>query len=180
MDRTTAIVSVAAGAAAVASAITLALFFVAGGPLGTVNDILNGVLAVLSGYLAWRLSGPSLGTYVALLGEVIAIIGSVLVITNSTGFFFAGLVSTVGFALIGVWLVTYCWSLAPTTLRLLGLIAGALLVIGLAVVPGIAVRLDDMNKAPAWIWIGFVSWLGIYAAYPAWAIWSGLSHIARA
>ena len=59
MDRATAIVSVAALATAVSSAITLALFFVAGGPLGTVNDTLNGVLAVLSGYLAWRLSGHS-------------------------------------------------------------------------------------------------------------------------
>ena len=176
MDRTTAIVSVAAGAPAVASAITLALFFVAGGPLGTVNDILNGVLAVLSGYLAWRLSGHSLFTYLALLGEVIAIVGSVLVITDRTGFFFAGLVSTVGFALIGVWLVSYCWSLAPSTLRLVGLTAAVLLVIGLAVLPGIAMRLDDMNKAPAWIWIGFVSWLGIYVAFPIWSIWSGLAN----
>jgi hypothetical protein len=180
MDRATAIVSVAAGATAVASAIVLALFFVAGGPLGTINDVLNGVLAVLSGYLAWRLSGHSPITYVALLGEVIAIIGSVLVITNSTGFFFAGLVTTVGFALIGVWLVAYCWPLPPTTLRVVGLTAGVLLVLGLAVTPGIAMRLDDMNKAPAWIWIGFVSWLGIYVAFPIWSIWSGLSRIASA
>ena len=114
MDRATAMVAVAAGATAVVSAIALALFFVAGGPFGTINDVLNGVLAVLSGYLAWRLGGHSLLTYVALLGEVIAIIGSILVVTNTTGFFFAGLVSTLGFALIGVWLVAYCWPLAST------------------------------------------------------------------
>ena len=97
-------------------------------------------------------------------------------ITKVTGFFYAGLVSTLGFALIGVWLLAYSLSVSgSSTLRWLGILAGALLVTGVLVVPGIVLRLDDMNKAPAWIWTGFVSWLGIYAAYPAWAIWSGLS-----
>jgi hypothetical protein len=154
----------------------LAIFFIAGGPFGTINDVLNAVLAVLSGYLAWRLSGHALLAYVALLGEVIAVIGSVLVISRITGFFFAGMVSSLGFALIGAWLLTYCWSSStPSSLRWLGVVAGALMVTGLLAIPGIVLRLDDMNQAPAWIWAGFVSWLGIYVAYPAWAIWSGLA-----
>jgi hypothetical protein len=169
-------VLVAVGVCAVASAVALAIFFMAGGPFGTINDVLNAVLAVLSGYLAWRLSGHALLAYVALLGEVIAVIGSVLVISRITGFFFAGMVSSLGFALIGFWLLAYCWSSStPSSLRWLGVVAGALMVTGLLAIPGIVLRLDDMNQAPAWIWAGFVSWLGIYVAYPAWAIWSGLA-----
>ena len=45
--------------------------------------------------------------------------------------------------------------------------------------PGIALRLDDMATAPAWVWIGFLSWLGMYVAYPAWAIWMGLVETRR-
>jgi hypothetical protein len=45
---------------------------------------------------------------------------------------------------------------------------------GVATAPGILLRLDDMATAPGWIWIGFVSWLGIYVAYPIWAIWTGV------
>jgi len=170
----------AVGAVAIASAISLALFFVVQGPFGTINDILNGVLAILSGYLAWTLSGRTLFVYVALLGQVIAIIGSLLVIFNVTGFFFAGLVSSLGFALIGVWMLWYCWTmLAPSPLRWLGVAAGVLMVTGVLVIPGIALRLDDMNKAPAWIWAGFLSWLGIYVALPAWSIWFGLTRQAQ-
>jgi hypothetical protein len=176
LDRYTAALSVAVGACAVASAVTLGVFFAVGGPFGTLNDVLNGLLAVLSGYLAWRLSGRTVFVYVALLGEVIAVIGSILVIFNVTGFFLAGLVSSLGFALIGLWLLTYCWSLEASSLRWLGVAAGALMLIGVAVIPGIVLRLDDMSKAPPWIWVGFVSWLGIYVAYPAWAIWSGLAN----
>ena len=39
---------------------------------------------------------------------------------------------------------------------------------------GIPLRLDDLATAPAWVWIGFVGWLGIYVVYPAWAIWMGV------
>jgi len=177
MDRATALLSVAVGVVAIASAIALAVFFIAGGPFGTINDVLNGVLAVLSGYLAWRLSGRTTFVYVALVGEVIAIIGSILVIFDATGFFLAGLVSTVGFALIGVWLLAYCWTLSDVSpVRWLGLIAGALMVMGVVVLPGIVMRLDDFDKAPPWIWVGFVSWLGIYLAYPAWSVWFGLTN----
>jgi hypothetical protein len=86
------------------------------------------------------------------------------------------MVSSLGFALIGFWLLAYYWSsCTPSSLRWLGVVAGALMVSGLLVIPGIVLRLDDMNRAPAWIWVAFVSWPGTYVAYPAWAIWSGLA-----
>ena len=34
--------------------------------------------------------------------------------------------------------------------------------VGIVTVPGIPLGLDDMETAPAWVWIGFVSWLGTY------------------
>jgi hypothetical protein len=52
--------------------------------------------------------------------------------------------------------------------------------IGFAVLPGIALRLDDMATAPGWIWIGEIGWLGIFVVYPAWAIWLGTVMTRRA
>src|SRR5215472_1862890 len=98
MDRGSAVLSVAVGISAVASAVSLGVFFIVGDPFGTINDALNGVLAVLSGVLAWRLSGAVGVTYVALLGVAIAVMGSALVMSGRTGFFLAGLVSSLGFA----------------------------------------------------------------------------------
>ena len=46
--------------------------------------------------------------------------------------------------------------------------------LGIAAVPGILLRIDDTEAAPWWVWLGFVGWLGIYVAYPAWAIRVGL------
>ena len=46
--------------------------------------------------------------------------------------------------------------------------------LGVMQVPAIVLRLDDMATAPAWVWIGFLGWLGIYILYPAWAIWLGI------
>jgi hypothetical protein len=168
------VLAIAVGVVAIASAVSLALFFAIQGPFGIINDILNGVLAVLAAALAWSLSGSVVPVYVAVLGALIAVVGSVLVVTGATGFFLAGLVSTVGFALIGAWLLWYSWSLsASSTLRWVGIAAGALMIVGIVVIPGIAMRLDEFDKAPAWIWLGFVSWLGVYVALPAWSIWFG-------
>ncbi len=173
--------AIAVGAVAISSALSLALFFAVQGPFGTINDVLNGVLAVLAGALAWSLSGSAGLVYVAFLGALIAVAGSALVITGTTGFFLAGLVSSAGFALIGAWLLWYSWSSGGVSgLRWLGVAAGALMVLGIAVLPGIAMRIDDMNKAPAWIWVGFAGWLGIYVALPAWAIWFGASRLGHA
>jgi hypothetical protein len=42
-------------------------------------------------------------------------------------------------------------------------------------VPGVAAGLDDMNAAPAWVWLGFLGWLGTFFLYPVWSIWFGLA-----
>ena len=92
--------------------------------------------------------------------------------------------SSVGSAGIGAWLIVanrsegaaVAW---PRALRRVGIVAGALMVAGIVAVPGIALRLDDMATAPAWVWIGFLSWLGMYVVYPAWAIWMGIVETRR-
>jgi hypothetical protein len=180
--RDTGRLALAVGVVAAGSAVCLATFFAVQGPFGTINDIGNGATGVLSATLAWRLRGRlsgGLGTVAvgaALVGAAITVAGSALVISETTGFFLAGLVSSVGFAGIGTWLVVLNRSEAaaeawPPRLRILGTAAGALMALGFVSAPGILLGLDDMATAPAWTWVGQMGWLGTFVVYPAWAIW---------
>ena len=186
--RNTGRLALAAGGVAIGSAACLAGFFATGEPpaLGMINDLGNATAAILTGWLAWRLRGENASPTakaavgLALAGAAILALGSGLVLSGTTGFFLGGLVSSLGSAGIGAWLiaanrtqrdgVAARW---PRSLRRLGLAAGALMAAGVVAVPGIALRLDDMATAPAWVWIAFLSWLGTYVAFPAWAIWMG-------
>lgn len=179
--RDTSRLTLAIGAVAVGSAACLATYFAAGGPFGTINDIGNASTGVLSGWLAWRLRRePSLGAGAAPLGAALAgaaltVAGSALVVSGTTGFLYAGLVSSVGFAGIGAWLVATSRRAAgsgawPRGLARHALVAGGLLTLGVLGLPGIPLRLDDPATAPWWVWLAFVSWLGTYVGYPAWAL----------
>jgi MFS family permease len=174
--------ALAIGVAAAGSAVCLATYFAVQGPFGTINDIGNAATGVLSAGLAWRLRRQlpgrlaTLGVGAATVGAGLTVAGSALVISGTTGFFFAGLVSSVGFAGIGAWLMILnkgdaMTSTVPPRLRSLGIAAGALMALGIAAAPGIALGLDDMATAPGWTWIGLIGWLGIFVVYPAWAIW---------
>jgi hypothetical protein len=183
--RETGRLAAALGLVAVGSAICLATYFTVRGPFGTINDIGNATVGLLSAAVAWRLRGyvPSragnLAVAAATVGAAVTVAGSALVISGTTGFLLAGLVSSVGFAGIGVWLIWANRRTAqvlgwPHALRSLGVVGGSLMALGLVVVPGILLRLDDMATAPWWVWLGFVGWLGTYVVYPAWAIWLGI------
>ena len=182
--------AIAVGVVAAGSAVCLATFYAVRGPFGTINDIGNAATGVLSGLLAWRLRGQlsgSSGAVVgsALVGAAIAVVGSALVVSETTGFFLAGLVSGVGFAGIGVWLVAlnrsaFAVAAWPARIRALGVAAGVLMAFGVLSVPGIVLRLDDMATAPGWVWLGFVGWFGTFVVYPAWAIWLGVAEARRA
>ena len=52
-----------------------------------------------------------------------------------------------------------------------GVATGGIMAVGFLGLAGIALRLDDANTAPGWVWIGFIGWLGAFVLYPAWAIW---------
>lgn len=183
-------VAVAVGIVAACSAICLATYFAVRGPFGTINDIGNATTGVLSAVLAWRLRrympgrAGDLAVAAATVGAGVTVVGSGLVISGTTGFLLAGLVSSVGFVGIGMWLM---WTNRRTSqvlgwprgLRSLGVLGGALMALGIAAVPGILLRIDDMETAPWWVWLGFVGWLGIYVLYPAWAIRVGLFEARR-
>ena len=153
------------------------------GPFGTINDIGNAATGVLSagwpGGSAGRsrvapATSPSVPRIVGAAHHGASVPPSSS--PGTTGFFFAGLVSSVGFAGIGAWLVVAeqergrggAWPRgfgrsASPPVRSWPSASSA--------VPGIPLGLDDMATAPAWVWIGFLGWLGIFVVYPAWAIW---------
>jgi hypothetical protein len=176
--------ALAIGGVAAGGVACLATYFAIGGPFGTMNDIANGATGVLSGWLAWRLRGEMKGgiervaTGAALAGAAVTVLGSALVVSGATGFFFAGLVSSVGFAAIGAWLAVLNRGArgaeSRTRLRALGVAAGGLMAVGVISAPGVVLGLDDAATAPAWAWIGSIGWLGTYVVYPAWAIWTGV------
>jgi hypothetical protein len=179
------------GGVAAGSAISIATYFAIGGPFGTLNDLGNAAIGLLSATLAWRLrrlvSGPrrAFAVGAAIVGAAVTLLGTALVVSGTTGWFIAGLVSSIGFAGIGAWLIianrspalAAAWPAGP---RWLGVAAGGLMVAGIAAAPGVVLGLDDAATAPAWAWIGFIGWLGTYVGYPAWALWLGIVATRRA
>jgi hypothetical protein len=182
-NRSTGALAIAIGVIGFASLASLGLFFAVGAPFGAINDWSIGVVGLLTALLVitvWRgasalgSTGP-ISTAAGVLGSLIVVLGSAFVISQTTGFFLAGLVESLGFALVGAWLVALNRSMAsarvwPGGLTRLGIVAGVIMAIGVAVLPGIAMRLDDMATAPPWIWVGFVGWLGIFLLYPTWCL----------
>ena len=162
------------------SVVSLALFFVVGGPFGTINDWTIGIGGALTALLVVSL-GRSVRagvvvTALAVLGSFVVVVGAALVISDTTGFLLAGLVESFGFALFGIWLIALNLASgrgSASALQILGVMAGGLMAIGLIVLPAIVTRVDDFDTAPAYVWLGFIGWLGIFVLYPVWAIWFG-------
>lgn len=170
----------AIGVVALVSVTSLGLFFVFGSPFGAINDWTIGVVGVLSVLLVLMLRDVQEMAFAALgvLGGAIAVVGAALVISATTGFLLAGLVESLGFALVGVWLVAFNRSRAraapyPAGLRNLGTVAGVVMALGIVAAPGIAMGVDDAMTAPPFVWIGFIGWAGIFFLYPAWWLWFG-------
>lgn len=109
--RDTGRLAIAVAVVAAGSAACLAAYFVVRGPFGMLNDVGNASTGVLSATLAWRLRrhiagrAREIAVGAALVGGAVTVVGSALVVSGTTGFFLAGLVSSVGFAGIGAWLV---------------------------------------------------------------------------
>jgi hypothetical protein len=154
---------------------------------GKVNDIFNSIIGVSSAVLAFMLYAEhhvksplisQIALALAIIGAIFCIVGSILIIYGFTGFLLAGWYSGIGNALIGLWLITFCYSmqrgdaLSPN-LIMFGLVVGACMALGLMGVPGIFARIDSMESMPWYLYVAFLGWLGTYVIYPIWTIWLG-------
>ena len=162
--------------------ISLFIFFAFGGPFGFLNDVANGLVGLLSLALSWlwvrnRRSGWStLAIALAALGGIVMVIGSLLIIFDITGWYLSGLVSTIGSALIGIWLLIAnrlhrrAPELPPGLIKL-GMTAGIFMIIGWLAIPGVIARIDVPQLAPWYVSAGLGNWMGTYLLYPAWCLW---------
>ena len=180
-------VALGTGIAIVIAASALAMMFTVGMFFGAVNDVFNGILGIASAVLAWllyaehRAKAPLISRIalaLALVGAIVNIVGSVLILFDFTGFLLAGLYSCLGNAFIGVWLVAFCYAMQPSdrfprSLISFGLVAGAVMALGLIGIPGILARVDDMAFLPWYLYLALFGWLGTYVLYPIWTIWLG-------
>jgi hypothetical protein len=179
-NSTIASLALAVGVVNLAGLLFLIIMAVVGSPWGTLNDICNGVGAVLSVALALalhpqlRARDPRLAIaalVVVILGALIATLGSVLVMSGRTGFFLAGMYTMTGYALIGLWLLAVNRGGAlPQALVLFGLIAGAVMVLGLAAIPSIFMRIDSFGTAAWHTWVGQMGFIGWAILYPIWCL----------
>jgi hypothetical protein len=183
-SRSAGRLAVATGGAGVIGFIALILFFIFGGPLGTLNDLCNALVGVLSAGLAWRLypqrrAGATrldrLAQGTAWLGALVVIAGSALVISRRTGWYLAGLYSTFGFGLIGLWV----WRLHaapspelswPRRFDRFGRITGIVMAAGLLTLPGILRGVDGWATAPWWANASMAAGVGWFLLYPVWCL----------
>jgi hypothetical protein len=185
--RTPGWLAIAIGAVALVGVVSLILFFTFGSLFGTLNDLCIAIEAILSALLAWVLYpahqalSPRLSQFMlaaALAGALVAFIGSVFVIFDITGWFLAGLMNFFGFALFGLWLLSFNYLARrmdrwPRRLVQFGLVSGASMAIGLLTGPGIFGRVDNLELAP-WFWyVAPVASLGWLLLYPIWSFWLG-------
>jgi hypothetical protein len=160
----------------------LIIFYAVGGPFGTANDVANGLVGLLSMALAWLWISPRttvwsrVGIAAATVGGIMMTTGSILIIFDITGWYLAGLVSSTGNALIGIWLLVanrlqrYSARL-PRRLIMLGMTSAIFMILGWLAVPGVITRIDDPQLAPWFVNAGLLSWLGTYLLYPVWCLW---------
>jgi hypothetical protein len=99
----------------------------------------------------------------------------VLVILKFTGFVLAGWYTGVGNALIGLWLVAFCFSIQngigfSNNLITFGLVVGLVMAMGLLGIFGIFAGIDSMESLPWYLNIGYLGFFGTYILYPIWTI----------
>ena len=190
LDQRPTVVSRVALATAVVSllaVLSLITFYAIGGPFGFINDVANGLIGLLSLALAWlwvrnrRGGWSTLAIAFASLGAIVIVLGSLLIIVDITGWYLAGLVSSVGSALLGIWLLIanrLHWSAPelPRGLILLGMTTGIFMIIGWLALAGVIARIDDPQLAPIYVNAGLLNWMGTYLLYPVWCLWLSRKH----
>jgi hypothetical protein len=185
LDQRPTVVSRVALATAVVSllaVLNLIIFYAVGGPFGFLNDVANGLIGLLSLALAWlwvrnrRGGWSTLAIAFASLGAIVMVLGSLLIILDITGWYLAGLVSSVGSAFIGIWLLIANRlhrgaPELPRGLIMLGMTTGIFMIIGWLALAGVIARIDDPQLAPLYVNAGLLNWMGTYLLYPVWCLW---------
>lgn len=175
--------AIVTGISGLLALVLLILFFTLGGPFGTLNDICNGLTGILSGALAWILykkfqTGLTFLIF-ALIGALAIVLGSILVIFEITGWYLAGLYTSAGYALIGLWVAALNYSVRQLNfwsqrLVKLGLFSGVMMALGLATIPAIINRIDAWELGPWYVnYVGLLGSLGYLLVYPLWCILLG-------
>ena len=186
---TTGWIAIVTGVSAILAIVFLTLMFTVNQSFGGVNDVFNSVIGISSVVLAWMLYAEhhvksplmsQIALALAVAGAIFTIIGSILIIFDLTDFVLAGWYSSIGYALIGLWLAAFCFSLLrsnalPHNLVIFGIVVGAFMAIGLLGIPGIFAGIDSMESMPWYLYVAFLGWLGTYILYPTWTIWLGRS-----
>ena len=180
-------VAIATGVSAILAVIFLALMAAVNPFFGKVNDVFNSIIGISSLILACLLYAghyakspllSQIALVLAVVGALFTIIGSVLIIYGFTDFVLAGWYTGIGNALIGLWLVAFCYSMLrgdamPHNLVMFGLVVGVFMAVGLIGIPGIFAGIDSMESMPWVLYIAFFGYFGTYILYPIWTIWLG-------
>jgi hypothetical protein len=174
--------AVATGSVSVFAAVALALLYAGVDVFGGANDVANAVVGWLTLVLATivhRAVGDSrlgfLPVACAAAGALLMTWGSWLVLTETTGYYLAGLVSALGVAAAGSWLLLAVAALERGGLlsrgaARLGRVAGAVMCLGVLALPGAVAGVDDIGTAPWHALVSGVAWLGLYLLYPWWCL----------
>lgn len=186
-------VAIATGVSVILAIVLFILMYTVDMFFGKINDVFNSIIGILSAILAWMLyikhhSKTPLISQIAFLlavvGALFTIVGSILIIFDFTGFLLAGWYSGVGNALIGLWLMAFCYWLLrnnslPRNLVIFGTITGIFMAIGLLGIPAIFARIDSMRSMPWYLYLALFGWFGTYVLYPIWTLWLGRNLILR-
>ncbi|HET8777591.1 MAG TPA: hypothetical protein VFN76_08025 [Candidatus Limnocylindria bacterium] len=159
---------------AIATVVSLVIFFTVGGPFGSLNDAGNALIGLLSAALALMLvsqGGGWIGVCAAAIGAVLTAWGSWLVMSGTTGFALAGFVTTAGFGFIGLWLALVAWepmaeALFGSLLTIARIAAVGMIIGGIVAIAAALMRIDSYETMPGWVWLFSIGWLGIYVLYP--------------
>ncbi|MBC9820801.1 hypothetical protein [Terrabacter sp. MAHUQ-38] len=175
--------ALALGGTALLALVCLVLLYVVHGPFGTVNDLANAGIGWLALVLAALVRGADHegrqadgAVLAAAAGAVGLTWGSYLVITETTGFYLAGLVSTLGLASLGGWMLlahraSGAVGLLGTGPERLGRVVGWLLAGGVLALPGVLAGVDDIADAQWHSYLAQASaWLGAYVLLPVWSL----------
>jgi hypothetical protein len=171
------------GSSAILAVIFLALMYTVKRSLGYINDIFNSLIGISSAILAFLLyvefqSGSASLSQIALglvvVGAIFTIVGTVLSVARITDFVMAGWYTGIGNALLGLWLVNYCYSMLgsdvlPQSLPVFGLVVGAFMALGLIGILGIITKVDKLESMPKYLYVAFFC----YFLYPIWTIQVG-------